>query len=118
MITSFKIFEKVEDDKDVFLEYWRVPTSSPKLEIALKKLNKISCDIKKDDIKLNSNKKYIYIVRKTVFEEPFIFYTDWFITDLHVIKSYNNVEYKSYINVSKSDIQEYNMRQTASKYNI
>ena len=115
MITKFKIFENINDEI-TYLEFYRIPSFSPKLDIALEKLDKIGCDITKGQINLKSNIKYIYIGKKIVFQNRIMF-TNWFVTDLKTINSYKG--YKGYyINISKKEVEEYNMRQIAKKYNI
>lgn len=114
------------DNKDIFIEYWKIPTNDPKLTIALNKID--GCDLKRSDFfKSNvkykndskfGNRKYVYIIKLIEIMDRGIMTINWHWNNgIEIIKTYNN-KFMGNIKVSKEEVKEYKIRQEMKKFNL
>lgn len=119
-----KIYENF-DDSHTFVEYWKIPTSDPKLTIALNKIG--GCKLKKCDfyesniryknISKFGNRKYVYIMKLITIDKGNIMVNWHWNNGTKIIKTYNN-RFMGDIKVSKDDVKKYKIEQDSKKYNL
>ena len=92
--------------------YWKIQTTLPNMEIAL---NKIGMD--KEDIEdwLNKTLRNRYVNHQYIFLFKDIYSNAWQWSEL----DYNSTaKYMGEIEITPEEIDEYNMKQSAKKYNL